>query len=254
MRRMTAETGTTTSARGSRQGGAVDGTDGARRDAAAGSGQRGRPRGLSARVRRDVHEAVRELLVTVGYSALRFEEVAAKAGVHKTTLYRQWDTKAQLVREVLTASEVAYYPRPDEGSWDADLEALCRGLARLFRSPTTIAFVKTQAMANDPELITGLRELAARDMTFVRLPFERALARGDLDPDIDIDMLMELVIAPFLARVAVTELPTDDRFAASLAATIRAIGRPRSSAGATARCSEISSQERGDGRGPGEKR
>jgi len=188
---------------------------------------RGRPPGLSERVRRDVHSAVRQQLMTVGYGELRIESVAAAAGVHKSTLYRQWSTKAQLVRDVLTTSQLAVYPRPDEGSWEADIDALCHGLARLFRSPTTIAFVKTQARSDDPELIEGLREVSDRDMTFVRLPFERAVARGELDADADITMLSQLVIAPFLARVAITELPTDEEFASALAATIKTIARPR---------------------------
>ena len=86
-------------------------------------------------MRRDVYEAVRELLVKAGYAALRLDDVADLAGVHKSTLYRQWATKAQLVRDVLNASQVAHYPRPDEGSWPADVDALCSELVRLFRQP-----------------------------------------------------------------------------------------------------------------------
>jgi AcrR family transcriptional regulator len=182
----------------------------------------GRPKGLSDRVRRDVHEAVRDLLVSVGYGGLRLEEVAARAGVHKSTLYRQWSSKAQLVSDVLGAGEAAYFPRPDEGSWEADIDALCDGLGRLFRSPTTVAFVRTRAIANDPELMAALEEHALRDMSFVRLPFERAAARGEIDPD-DIEMLAELTIAPFLARVAVTGRPVDQSFSRSLARTVRRI-------------------------------
>jgi AcrR family transcriptional regulator len=182
----------------------------------------GRPKGLTDRVRRDVHEAVRDLLVTVGYGALRLEEVAARAGVHKSTLYRQWSGQAQLVSDVLGTGEAAYFPRPDEGSWEADIDALCDGLARLFRSPITVAFVRTRAVANDPELTAALEERALRDMSFVRLPFERAAARGEIDPD-DIEMLTELIIAPFLARVAVTGRPVDQALSRSLARTVRRI-------------------------------
>ena len=138
---------------------------------------RGRPPGISERVRRDVYEAVRDLLVQSGYTALRLDDVAELAGVHKSTLYRQWATKAQLVRDVLNASLGAHYPRPDEGSWAADIDALCGELVRLFRSPTTIAFIRTRAVTDDPELIQGLHELGVRDMRFVREPFERAIAR-----------------------------------------------------------------------------
>jgi len=186
---------------------------------------RGRPPGISERVRRDVYEAVRELLVESGYAGLRLDDVAELAGVHKSTLYRQWATKAQLVRDVLNASLVAHYPRPDEGSWAADIDALCGELVRLFRSPTTIAFIRTRAVADDPELIQGLHELADRDIRFVREPFERAIARGEIDPGLSVETLVEMLISPFLVRVALTRLPVDDAFGASVAAVLRAIAR-----------------------------
>ena len=186
---------------------------------------RGRPPGISERVRRDVYEAVRELLVQSGYAALRLDDVAELAGVHKSTLYRQWATKAQLVRDVLNASLVAHYPRPDEGSWAADIDALCGELVRLFRSPTTIAFIRTRAVADDPELIQGLHELADRDMRFVREPFERAIARGEIGPGLSVETLVEMLISPFLVRVALTRLPVDDAFGASVAAVLRAMAR-----------------------------
>jgi len=186
---------------------------------------RGRPPGVSERVRRDVHEAVRKILIASGYAALRMDDVAAIAGVHKSTLYRQWPSKAALVRDVLNAGAARSYPRPDEGSWPADIDALCRDLVRLFRSPTTIAFVRTRAIADDPELIEELRDLGALEMRFVREPFERAIARGEIDPGLSVEMLMELVISPFLARVAITRLPVDEAFGRSVAATMRRLGR-----------------------------
>jgi AcrR family transcriptional regulator len=188
---------------------------------------RGRPPGISERVRRDVYEAVRQILMTSGYGALRLEDVATAAGVHKSTLYRQWSTKAQLVRDVLLDGATASYPRPDEGSWEADIDALCHDLVRLFRSPTTIAYVRTRAVAGDPELITGLRAVSAAQMlAFVREPFERAMARGELDPALNVEILAELVVSPFLARVAVMRAPVDENLGKSVAAVMRAIGRP----------------------------
>jgi AcrR family transcriptional regulator len=186
---------------------------------------RGRPPGISERVRRDVYEAVRKILETSGYDALRIEDVAAAAGVHKSTLYRQWATKAQLARDVLNDGAAARYPRPDEGTWAADVDALCRGLVRLFRSPTTVAFVRIRAVADDPELIAGLHELAVADFEFIREPFERAVARGEIDPSLSIETLAELLMSPFLARVAITRLPVDDEFGKSVAAVLRALGR-----------------------------
>lgn len=188
---------------------------------------RGRPPGISERVRHDVYETVRELLVQSGYAALRLEDVAARAGVNKSTLYRQWSTKAQLVRDVLIASQVTHFPRPDEGSWAADIDALCRDLVRLFRSKTTIAFVRTHVLCDDPELIEGLHELGLKDMGFVREPFRRAIARGEIDPALSEEALVQMVISPFLARVSVFRLPVDDAFGESVATVMRALARPQ---------------------------
>jgi AcrR family transcriptional regulator len=187
---------------------------------------RGRPPGISDRVRRDVYDAVREILMTAGYGALRLEDVATAAGVHKSTLYRQWSTKAQLVRDVLSDGAAEHYPRPDEGSWGADIDALCRDLVRLFRNPTTVAYVRTRAVADDPELIDGLRELGTANFGFVREPFKRAMARGEIDSALNVETLAELVISPFLARVTVTRLPVDDAFGRSVAGALRALGHP----------------------------
>jgi AcrR family transcriptional regulator len=181
---------------------------------------------MSDRVRHDVYEAVRQVLVSSGYASLRLDDVAAAAGVHKSTLYRQWATKAQLVRDVLNDGAAARYPRPDEGGWAADVDAMCRDLVSLFRSPTTVAFVRTRAVADDPELIAGLHERAAADFGFAREPFQRAVARGEIDPSLSVETLAELVISPFIARVAVTRLPVDDAFGKSVAAVMRALARP----------------------------
>jgi AcrR family transcriptional regulator len=150
------------------------------------------------------------------------EDVAVAAGVHKSTLYRQWTSKAQLVRDVLAASEMAALPRPDEGSWDADLDRLCDGLRRLFNDATTIALIRTRVNADDPELAEGLRQVAMRHMTFVQLPFERAKRRGEISPDADVPMLTECLLAALVTRAGVTGLPIDTEFMRRLASVIRA--------------------------------
>ncbi|MBN1096814.1 TetR/AcrR family transcriptional regulator C-terminal ligand-binding domain-containing protein [Blastococcus sp. TML/C7B] len=79
--------------------------------------------------------------------------------------------------------------------------------------------MQTRATADDPELRAGLHELAQQDTAFMRLPFDRAIDRGELPPDTDVGMLVELLVAPLLTRVAVTGLPIDEEFGRRLAAT-----------------------------------
>jgi Tetracyclin repressor-like, C-terminal domain len=137
---------------------------------------------------------------------------------------------------VLVDGAMTHYPWPDEGSWAADVAALCHDLVRLFRNPTTIAYVRTRAVADDPELTNGLRDLAAAEMAgLVREPFERAVARGELDATLSVETLAELVISPFLARVAVMRMPVDENLGKSVAAVMRAIGPPGTNYGGTGR-------------------
>ncbi|WP_035750686.1 TetR/AcrR family transcriptional regulator [Parafrankia discariae] len=195
---------------------------------------RGRPRGLTERVRRDVFAAVRAQLGSVGYEALRIEDVATAAGVHKTTLYRQWASKADLVRDVLVAAESAALPRPDEGSWDRDLEKLCDGLLRVFNHPTTLALLKTRVTANDEPLRAGLHESARRDMAFVLAPFRRAVERGEIDPAADVSMLAECMLSTLVTRVCAINEPVDKEFMRRLAAMIKKAAGVGPAAGKTA--------------------
>src|SRR3954454_17804776 len=80
-----------------------------------------RPGGRSERVRSSVLAAAQELLAEGGYDALRVEDVASRAGVHKTTVYRRWPTKADLVMAVVEGRSEERVPVPDTGSLEDDL-------------------------------------------------------------------------------------------------------------------------------------
>ena len=140
---------------------------------------------------------------------------------HKTTLYRQWSSKADLVRDVLVAAEAAALPRPDEGSWDRDLDKLCEGLLAVFNHPTTLALIRTRVTANDELLTVGLPDTARGELHFLLLPFQRAIERGEISPDADASMLAECMISMLTTRVCVSKLPIDEPFMRRLARMIK---------------------------------
>src|SRR5580658_8453688 len=74
-----------------------------------------RPGGRSARNRAAVLDAAVELLAEASYDDLSMENIAARAGVHKTTVYRRWPTKADLVADAIRARSQAVVPLPDTG-------------------------------------------------------------------------------------------------------------------------------------------
>src|SRR3712207_1543584 len=83
-----------------------------------------RPGGRSARVRAAVLSATIDALVDVGYDGLSVEDVARRAGVHKTTVYRRWPTRAALVAEATRERSQQVIPVPDTGTLAGDLRQL----------------------------------------------------------------------------------------------------------------------------------
>src|ERR1700748_1529336 len=79
--------------------------------------------------------ATMEELALVGYRALRVEDVAARAGVNKTTVYRRWPEKVELVRAALGCVADRKMVAPETGSLRGDLLALGRNMNQLFSSP-----------------------------------------------------------------------------------------------------------------------
>src|SRR5664280_783734 len=106
---------------------------------AASAGEpRRRPGGRSARVRAAVLEATLDQLAESGYDGLSFEAVAVRAGVHKTTLYRRWSDRTDLVLDAMLELSSQTVPVPDFGSVRADLLAIARGIAGNLSSPRVL--------------------------------------------------------------------------------------------------------------------
>jgi hypothetical protein len=77
--------------------------------------------------------------------------------------------------------------------------------------------------ANDARLTAGLREITqdSRNTDFVRLPFQRALDRGEISPDADVSMLVECLLSALINRLVVTGSPIDRPFMDRLARVIK---------------------------------
>src|SRR5438105_12835542 len=98
--------------------------------------------GRSARVVASILAATVAELARSGYASFRIDEVAARAGVNKTTIYRRWPTKAELVRAALMASDDPG-PPPSTGAVRSDLLALLRAtIARIESSPEKLGILR----------------------------------------------------------------------------------------------------------------
>lgn len=137
-----------------------------------------------------LRRAAMELLAEVGYDRLTMDEVAARAHAGKTTIYRRWPSKAELVVDALRCAKGS--PEfPDTGSLRGDLAAVIKRMTSAdnrFDARVTIGVVN--AVTRDDELRRVFRErVFGPRMAGMRAVFERAVARGEMPDGHDFDLL-----------------------------------------------------------------
>lgn len=184
----------------------------------------GRPR--SAEADRAILAATRAALVESGWGGLTLGDVAARAGVAKTTLYRRWAGKNELVVDALAALFEERLELPDRGSLQADIEGVVLRFAELLDRPetrTALMAVIAEA-AHDDALRLRIREaIVDRQKHLVLLGRERALGRGELPPDNGVadpagdDLIFDVVAGAVVHRVMVSSEPVDAAWADRLA-------------------------------------
>ena len=178
----------------------------------------GRPR--SERSRSKILKAAAALLTTQGPRQMSIEAVADKAGVSKATIYRWWESKGELALDALVVELVAKMKDvPDTGSVEADLRAYIRVVVRTYGNPTV---GRTQAaiigeMQSDRALRRAYRARVTEPLrTESRQIFTRAIARGEIPLDTDVDLVLDSLIGAVFIRLLFDLGPLNQRVADSL--------------------------------------
>lgn len=184
--------------------------------------RRRRPGGRSARVRADAIAATLAELAESGYSALSLEAVARRAGVHKTTLYRRWGTREELVLEAMLERAGERVSVPDTGSLRADLLELARTAAANAATPEVAAMARAVAgqAPHDGRLAAANRRFWDERLALDAVIVERAIARGEVAPGIRPREVIESVIGPIHLRLLLTGEPIDDAFLQAIVDTV----------------------------------
>jgi AcrR family transcriptional regulator len=178
-----------------------------------------RPGGRTARVRESVLRAAGDLLSEHGFARLDPAEVAARAGVGKTTVYRRWRTPAGLVADLLTEMAETSLPRSDTGSLRGDLLANARLVVRTLTDPRQGPLFTSLVAAAicDPAAAQALRRFYDTRLTEWSPSITRAVARGELPPGTDPRAVLSAVSAPLYYRLLNTGDPIDDHAATTAA-------------------------------------
>ncbi|MET7511159.1 TetR/AcrR family transcriptional regulator [Streptomyces albidoflavus] len=186
---------------------------------------RSRPGGRSGRVRRAVHDAGLALLEQRGIRELTVPEIAARAGVHATSVYRRWGSVERVVVEALLERSEERLPVPDTGTLLEDLTRFAAEVIAYVRDPMAATLMRTMAATDDPSLEQARREFWESRTAAAGVMVSRAVARGEVPADTDAARVLETLIAPIHFRLLLSHGPLDDALPARLArAAVAAIG------------------------------
>jgi AcrR family transcriptional regulator len=160
----------------------------------------GRPR--SERADRAILEAALDLFVEAGFDAMTVEGVADRAGVGKTTVYRRWSSKEDLVSAAVGRLSAAV-GAPDTGSVRGDLVGLAEALIDVLTS--TDAGRALPRMAGEVAAGSALGRAYVRSVLgprrrLVAAVLRRGIERGELPRDLDVELAIDTFIGPLLIR------------------------------------------------------
>ncbi|MGP3974953.1 TetR/AcrR family transcriptional regulator [Streptomyces sp. 8N114] len=160
----------------------------------------------SERSRKAILQASMELVGEVGYPKLTIEAIAARAGVGKQTIYRWWPSKAAVLLDACT--EVVHdegYDAglPDTGDIEADLKTVLRATADEFSDAAFEAPYRALAVAAAADAALAEQFVTRLNEPGLRVYQERLRAgqeAGQIDPDVDLNLAVELLLGPFQQR------------------------------------------------------
>ncbi len=179
------------------------------------------------RSKESILRATLDLLVENGVAATTIEAIADRSGVAKTTIYRHWASKPELVIDAFK-SLTREGKVPDTGSLEGDLEALAVGLSRALASGRFASLLPSliDAAQRDPEMSKLHDRFAAdREMT-VRHIVTRARSRGEIRDDVSDSDVVDLIAGPIFYRRLVAHDRLDARSAKRLAELISELVTP----------------------------
>ncbi|OBB83854.1 TetR/AcrR family transcriptional regulator [Mycobacterium sp. 852002-30065_SCH5024008] len=185
----------------------------------------GRPR--SQETRAAVLRTTSELMHEVGLRAMTTEEIAARSGASKATIYKWWPNKYALAVEAFLSEMAIESADQDTGSAHEDFRLALRGMARFYSSESGRAYAQLVGEAQfDPQVGSQLRDyLVGSRRKLVRAIWDRGVARGELRADIDPEVAIDLIFGPVMYRLVAGHAPLDDAGADAIVdAAMRGLG------------------------------
>jgi AcrR family transcriptional regulator len=198
-----------------------------------------RPRQLRApprRLGRQAQEHLREQtilraaieeLAVLDYGGMTVEGVAQRAGVNKTTVYRKWETKADLIRAALSSVFEMFRIGPTAGDLRSDLLGLARKMRHFTQTFEGKCLMRLRLHQHpEPELAEIAKRLNAKQMVEVHALIEAAVRRRELRRDVDIMLLLDMLWGALYARLVMKNDVVDDALLEHIVDVLMRANRP----------------------------
>jgi len=158
-----------------------------------------------------------ELLLEGGVEGVTLEEVAARSGVAKSTLYRHFGTRERLIVQSAQRCLVEH-PTPDTGSLEGDLTFLFQrfGEAEDEKRINDLMPLLMDEARRNPDVQTLLASIMAERKRPIFTVLRLAQLRGEISPDLDLDTAMAMIVGPFTHRKMVEGKPITPEFATAV--------------------------------------
>jgi AcrR family transcriptional regulator len=160
-------------------------------------------------------EAVLDELAEKGYQSLSMDAVARRAGVGKSALYRRWPSKLEMTVSTFAELGVPMASIPDTGSFRGDLRAVLDAVLDWLGDPRIgPIFTDLLGVARSNEsLARGLTDdIAAPRRALGMEVLDRAVARGEVPPDIDRELALDVFAAPVFWRLHARREPVTPEY------------------------------------------
>jgi AcrR family transcriptional regulator len=167
----------------------------------------------------------RKVIASDGVYACTVDEVARLTGIAKTTIYRHFGGSDALVLAAVDGM-VKTLDAPDTGSLRSDLEVITRRYLETARIPANrelFAWMVSRSM-QDPEFAAKFRSVRIQPKGPTVIALQRAIARGEVDPTIDINLAIHVIQGPLMSKRSVeNEELSEEEFQALLDFAVRAL-------------------------------
>ncbi|MFI8975120.1 TetR/AcrR family transcriptional regulator [Nocardia asteroides] len=184
-----------------------------------------RPGGRATKVKEAVRGAVLEAMAEHGADQVRIPDIARRAGVCASSIYRRWGTRENLILDVMLNASEAVFPLPDTGTLRGDLTTVGIALTDYLDTPRGKGLVRALTfMTDSAQAAAARRAFWDKRYSESKAIFTRAMVRGELPSSTDIRFAIELFVTPIHLRQFFLCQPTSEAYIGELTSwVIRAL-------------------------------